>query len=159
MRQPDYTPGVNCAVNVPDPIPDGRHWGPGRNWNRKDATVGWRTGNPNVPMSAIITTVCKKLRVEVSEFVSKSRHIRLVIARELVSALATDLTRLSYPAIALAMNRPNHSSVIDARDRWYARLDRAEKGDQAAYIAAWRDVYEPKALYEELKAQLERTAA
>lgn len=155
MKLPTAIPGVNCAAVVGD----NGFRGPGRNWNRKDVTVGWRSGNPNVPMSAIITAVCRALKVEIEEFASSSRFIRLVIARELVAALATELTRLSYPAIALAMRRPNHSTVIDARDRWAQRLERAERGDQSAYIAVGRVVYEPKELYEALKAQLERTAA
>jgi chromosomal replication initiation ATPase DnaA len=153
MNLPEAIPGVNCAAVV-DPVT--RKGFRGAIAGQAQAP---RSGNMNVPMTAIVGAVCAALRIEPAEFRSTSRFSRVVIARELVSALAADLTRLSYPAIALAMGRPNHSTIIDARERWYNRVERAEKGDKSAYIAVWRTAYEPKALYEKLRAELERQAA
>ncbi len=62
----------------------------------------------------IITETCALLRVERAEFTGKGRHKRVVMARALVARLARELTTLSYPEIARAMGRPNHSTIITA---------------------------------------------
>jgi hypothetical protein len=151
VKLPQAIPGVNCAAVV---LPKSRK---GYHGAVRDCAQGSRSGNPNVPMSAIVDAVCSELGVRKQAFESTSRRLPIVIAREMVAALATELTRLSYPAIAMAMNRPNHSTVIDARERWYARVERAEGGDLTAHIAAGSSVYEPQELLEKIKAKLKRT--
>ena len=152
MKLPAAIPGVNCAAVVPLTR---------KGWRGaiRGYAQGPRTGNMNVPMSAIVEAVCEGLRIDIAEFRSNSRFLRVVVARELVAALATDLTRLSYQAIAFAMNRPNHSTVIDAKNRWRDRVERAKLGDQTALIAVYREVLDPQALYDRIREQLERTVA
>jgi chromosomal replication initiator protein len=70
-----------------------------------------------IRVETITEVVAKALGVELSEVLGRGRHKRVVLARALTVLLAKDLTTRSYPEIARAMNRPNHSSVITARQR------------------------------------------
>ncbi len=78
-------------------------------------SVGRRT-RP-IPVETIISIVCRDLDVEMSDFLGSGRHRRVVLARALVVYAARDLTTRSYPEIASAMRRPNHSSVVSAFTR------------------------------------------
>jgi hypothetical protein len=153
VNLPQATPGVNCAAVV---LPKSRK---GYIGAVRNCAQGSRARNPNVSMAAIVDAVCSELKIRRHVFESTSRTLAVVTAREMVAALATELTRLSYPAIAMAMNRPNHSTVIDARERWYVRVERASRGDQTACIAVGEDVYEPQDLFDKIKTKLERTVA
>ncbi|MFO0858914.1 MAG: DnaA/Hda family protein [Phycisphaerales bacterium] len=75
-----------------------------------------------VPMSLIQAEVARRLRVELSDMAGRGRHPRVVLARSIVVRLARRLTTLSFPEIARAMNRPNHSSVITAHNRLLEQL-------------------------------------
>ncbi|MBX3390442.1 MAG: ATP-binding protein [Phycisphaeraceae bacterium] len=75
-----------------------------------------------VPIAVIQTEVARRLRVELSDMAGKGRHPRVVLARSIIVHLARRLTTLSFPEIARAMNRPNHSSVITAHNRLLAQL-------------------------------------
>lgn len=143
---PAAVPGKNCAAVV----------GPAGCF---DVTTKTTRRNLNLPLSRIVTAVCRAIRVDETEFRSNRRGIRVVAARELVAAMAHSMTRASYPEIAFAMNRPNHSTVIDAKNRWRARVDRASRGDQSAMIVVGREVMDPQALYDQVWQQLERTVA
>ncbi|MEO1007962.1 MAG: DnaA/Hda family protein [Planctomycetota bacterium] len=67
-----------------------------------------------VRVEEVITRVCEVLGVGSAEFAGRGRHRRVVLARALVARLSRELTASSYPEIATAMGRPNHSSVITA---------------------------------------------
>ncbi len=75
-----------------------------------------------IPITAIQGETARRLRVELSDMAGKGRHPRVVLARAIIVHLARRLTTLSFPEIARAMNRPNHSSVITAHNRLLMQL-------------------------------------
>ncbi|MFG0306451.1 MAG: DnaA ATPase domain-containing protein [Phycisphaerales bacterium JB040] len=60
----------------------------------------------------IIHAACSELGVEPAEFTGRTRVRRVVLARSLAVLVARLHTNLSYPEIARAMRRSNHSTVI-----------------------------------------------
>ena len=70
-----------------------------------------------IQVETITEVVARALGVDLSEVLGRGRHKKVVLARALTVHLAKELTTRSYPEIARAMNRPNHSSVITARQR------------------------------------------
>ena len=70
-----------------------------------------------VRFNTIVKTVCARLGVEAGQLAGSSRHKFLVLARSLSVYLARELTTMSYPEIAHAMGRKNHSTVITADQR------------------------------------------
>lgn len=74
-------------------------------------------GRKPVRIELILREVCHQLRVEPEDLYGSGRHRRVVLARGLVVRLARELTTLSYPEIARALGRPNHSTVITAQQR------------------------------------------
>jgi chromosomal replication initiator protein len=84
---------------------------------------GTPTGAPALrlrrPVSAetVVAEVCRELTVDLSDFMGKGRHKRVVLARSLVASLSRRLTTMSFPEIARAMGRSNHSTVITAQRR------------------------------------------
>lgn len=71
------------------------------------------------PVSAenIIGEICRELGVDLHDFMGKGRHKRVVLARSLVASISRRLTTMSFPEIARAMGRSNHSTVITAQKR------------------------------------------
>lgn len=71
------------------------------------------------PMNAesIVAEVCRELAVDLNDFMGKGRHKRVVLARSLVASLSRRLTTMSFPEIARAMGRSNHSTIITAQKR------------------------------------------
>jgi chromosomal replication initiator protein len=67
-----------------------------------------------VRVEAVIESICGHLGVGRAEFAGRGRHRRVVLARALVALISRQLTTASYPEIAAAMGRPNHSSIITA---------------------------------------------
>lgn len=63
------------------------------------------------------------LGVDRAEFSGRCRSPRVVLARGLSALLAREMTNLSFPEIARAMGRPNHSTVITAMNRMKSQLD------------------------------------
>lgn len=74
----------------------------------------------------IISRVCETLRVADAELRGTGRHPRVVLARGLIVHLCRALTTLSFPEIARAMGRPNHSSVVTSGKRLAALLEQPE---------------------------------
>ncbi len=70
-----------------------------------------------VMVESVIAEVCRTLCVDLGEFMGKGRHKRVVLARSLVASLSRRLTTMSFPEIARAMGRGNHSTVITAQKR------------------------------------------
>lgn len=70
--------------------------------------------------------VCEALSVTQDEVRGRGRRDQVVLARGLISLLSRRLTDLSYPDIARAAGRRNHSSIITAEDR----LSRLIEGGQ-----------------------------
>jgi len=86
------------------------------------------TSRPTKPIQfdQIAEVVCESLRTPMSDLLGKGRHKRVVLARGLAAHLARELTTLSYPEIARAMNRPNHSTAITADQRIKKRIESGE---------------------------------
>lgn len=82
-----------------------------------------------VPIALIQSEVARALCVDLGEMAGTGRHRRVVLARSIVVYLARRLTTLSFPEIARAMGRPNHSSVITAHNRLIGLLTDAENAD------------------------------
>lgn len=79
-----------------------------------------------VQFDAILREVCQLLRVEPEDLFSRGRHRRVVLARALSVRIARELTTLSYPEIARALHKPNHSTVITADQRIGRQMDQGE---------------------------------
>ncbi len=75
-----------------------------------------------VRIDAIITHTCAALAVDVADLSGKTRHPRVVLSRAIITHLARQLTTLSYPEIARAIGRPNHSTVITAFQRFAKQI-------------------------------------
>lgn len=77
------------------------------------------TGRPRRPVrfETILSTVTAHLGVPVQQVTGRSRHANVVLARAMTIHLARQLTSMSYPEIAAALGRPNHSTVITAAQR------------------------------------------
>lgn len=75
-----------------------------------------------VRMEQIVDEVCRALGVSREEVEARGRHVRVVLARAMSTHLARKLTTLSYPEIARALGRPNHSTVITAAQRLDGQL-------------------------------------
>lgn len=82
-----------------------------------------------VRVEVIMQVVCEALRAPIDEVLGGSRHRRIVLARSLAAHLARRLTTRSYPEIARALNRPNHSTVVTACQRIERRLGAGERLD------------------------------
>lgn len=76
-----------------------------------------------VRMARVIEEVCRVLRVEATELYGKGRHKRVVLARSVCATLGRSLTTMSYPEIARALGRPNHSTVITAVQRLQKQME------------------------------------
>jgi chromosomal replication initiator protein len=76
-----------------------------------------------VRMDAIILSTCAAMGVEQVDLGGKTRHPRVVLARAIITHLARQMTTLSYPEIARAIGRPNHSTVITAIQRFAKQLE------------------------------------
>jgi chromosomal replication initiator protein len=81
----------------------------------------------SVPLSidSIICSVCDELSVSISDLKGKGRRKKVVLARELIVHLARQLTSKSFPEIAYALGRSNHSTVITAAKRFKDRLSQS----------------------------------
>ncbi len=70
-----------------------------------------------VRIDNVIRVVCQRLGVTEADLRGRSRQERLVLARTLTAHLGRRLTSLSFPEIARALGRPNHSTIITACQR------------------------------------------
>jgi chromosomal replication initiator protein len=86
------------------------------------ASTQWAPETP-VPVSAVVEVVAQRTGVTRAELAGSSRHQRISLARGLVAYLARSMTTASYPEIAEAMGRSNHSSVHASVRRISKKLD------------------------------------
>jgi len=70
-----------------------------------------------VRFEQIMKIVCEQLGVERDRLTSRCRHRRIVLARSLLIYLARKLTTLSYPELARALGKSNHSTIVTADQR------------------------------------------
>lgn len=111
-----------------------------------------------VPIAIIQSEIGRRLRVEHVDMAGKGRHPRVVLARSIVVHIARRLTTLSFPEIARAMNRPNHSSVITAHNRLLLQLKErvavADPSGSASVDAPNRDDPGRARLLAEMKVEI-----
>jgi len=94
------------------------------------------TSKPRKPVriNLIAQTVCDELGVELSELYGQGRHRLVVLARSLTACLCRDLTTQSYPEIARALNRGNHSTVVTACQRTRRAIEKGDVRDAGAAL-------------------------
>lgn len=108
-----------------------------------------------IRFSTIMKTVCNRLNVEAAQLAGSSRHKFLVLARSLSVYLARELTTMSYPEIAHAMGRKNHSTVITADQR----LRRQISADEPIMLPAGQGTVTPAELANSLSREVQRLQA
>ncbi|MFK7884162.1 MAG: DnaA/Hda family protein [Phycisphaerales bacterium] len=91
---------------------------------RSGTRAGIRSGP--VRIDAIIETACAELGVTREDLASKGRAKKVVLAREVIVHLGKRHTGRSYPELAIALGRPNHSTVITAHQRFEAKVEAGE---------------------------------
>lgn len=96
--------------------------GPGSASRSRAVAGSVYAGARAVRMNDIVDHVCRSLNVEAAELAGRGRHVRVVLARAIATWLARKLTSMSYPEIARAIGRPNHSTVITAHRRLDAQI-------------------------------------
>ncbi len=77
-------------------------------------------------VALIAEVVCRRLCCSVEELRGDGRHKVVVLARSLTAYLARAMTNHSFPEIARAMGRANHSTIIAAAQRIEQALARGE---------------------------------
>lgn len=90
--------------------------------NNSAGMSGSRVRRP-LSADAIIGEACKALAVEMADFLGSGRHKRVVLARSMSAYLCRRLTTMSFPEIARAMGRNNHSTIITAERRMAKQLE------------------------------------
>lgn len=83
--------------------------------------------NHVVRIATVIDAVCQRLSVSKSDLMGASRHRRVVLGRSMVAYLARELTTLSFPEVAQALGRDNHSTVHTADQRLRRQLQNDER--------------------------------
>ena len=86
----------------------------------------WRPKTPP-QIATIVDVVCDRMVVGRAELLGTVRHRRVVTARGLVAWLARELTTMSYPEIAHALGRKNHSTVHTAAARITRQLQQRQR--------------------------------
>ncbi|MEM6393682.1 MAG: DnaA/Hda family protein [Planctomycetota bacterium] len=79
-----------------------------------------------VRFADVVDVVCSRFGLEKDHLLGRSRHAHIVTARSLVAYLLHRLAPMSYPEIARAMGKKNHSGVLAAARRIEERRLRRE---------------------------------
>ncbi|MEM1107794.1 MAG: DnaA/Hda family protein [Planctomycetota bacterium] len=109
-----------------------------------------------VRFTDIQDTVCGHLNVPAAQVAGSSRHRVVVLARAITVYLAKQMTTLSYPEIAAALNKDSHSTVVTA----VQRMTRQLQDNQPMLLPGQPDETTPVQLVEDLKRRvLESIAA
>lgn len=87
---------------------------------------GDRVATGPVALDTIIAGICNEMAVSRQDLQGKGRQKKVVLTRELIVHIARVVTSRSFPEIAHAMGRSNHSTVITAAKRFKERLDTSE---------------------------------
>lgn len=89
---------------------------------RTGSTGAQRSSGP-ISMDLIMRVVLDHLGVTKQDLSGPGRHKTVVLAREVIVYIARELTTRSFPEIAHAIGRPNHSTVITAYKRIKDRVE------------------------------------
>lgn len=82
-----------------------------------------------VRISNIVEAVCTRLGVSKADVIGSGRHRRVVLARGLIAYLGRELTTHSFPEIAQALGRSNHSTIHTADQRLRRQITDGEPFD------------------------------
>lgn len=118
----------------------------------------WRPRRP-IKVEQIVDEVCRTLHVEHSELLGRGRHKRVVLARTLAAHLSRQMTTLSFPEIARAMGRPNHSTVVTACKRMQEQIARDDALDLGADTIPELAGLTVKTLAEQVRDDIVRSGA
>jgi chromosomal replication initiator protein len=81
------------------------------------------TSHP-IRMHDVINITSKRLGIPTEDVLGSSRSMRVVLARSISAYLGRKLTTMSFPELAVALGRKNHSTVHAAARRIETRLER-----------------------------------
>jgi len=116
---------------------------------REDAA---RQPNRIITAEQIIEAVLDRLAVTRHELTGRGRARVVVLARAICVALCRDLTAMSYPEIATAIGRPNHSTVITAM----RRIEKQMESHEPANLPHERSPVTVDELFEQLRRTITR---
>ncbi len=108
-----------------------------------------------VRFTDIQDTVCQHLSVPAAQVAGSSRHRMVVLARAIIVYLAKQMTTLSYPEIAAALNKPSHSTVVTAVQRMTRQLEE----NQPMLLPGHADATTPVQLVEDLRRRVLQSLA
>lgn len=110
--------------------------------------------SPRTPVrfESVLEAVTDALGVSAQQVRGRGRHRMVVLARSLTIYLAREMTSMSYPEIAAALGRDNHSTVITAAQR----LGRQLQGDAPVALPAHLDGETLSELTDRIRRQLRR---
>jgi chromosomal replication initiator protein len=106
-----------------------------------------------VRFDAIVSVTCEQLGVTAAQIMGAGRSRHVVLARSIVVLMAREMTPMSYPEIAAAMGRNNHSTVITAAQRLTRQLDT----DRALVLPGRMEQTCPRQLVERIREALAHT--
>ncbi|MEM9251489.1 MAG: DnaA/Hda family protein [Planctomycetota bacterium] len=98
--------------------PVGRHWVDRLMHGEHRSTTRRR-----VHYEHIVAVVTQELGVTEAQLAGRGRHSQVVLARAVLIRLCRELTTMSFPEIARAMGKSNHSTVITADQRLKRQID------------------------------------
>jgi chromosomal replication initiator protein len=105
-----------------------------------------------VRYQAILDAVCDLFALPPEEVTGRIRKAHVVLARSLLIHLAYELTPMSYPEVAAAMGRPNHSTIITAAKRIKQQL----KADKPVLLPGQPGETTPSRLLDQLRQAVTR---
>ncbi len=88
----------------------------------------WRPSTP-VRIGTIANIVCQRLGIARRDLLGSGRHRRVVLGRGLIAYLGRELTTLSYPELAQALDRSHHSTMHTAAKRLGRQIGNDERID------------------------------
>lgn len=80
---------------------------------------------PRIRLKTIIQAVCAEFEVDRAAMIGRRRLAGLVLARHVAAYLCLELTEASLGAVALALGRADHSTILHARRRIAGLLESA----------------------------------
>jgi chromosomal replication initiator protein len=108
-----------------------------------------------VRFNAVLDAVCELFALPPEQVTGRMRKTHVVLARSLLIHLAYELTHMSYPELAAAMGRPNHSTIITAAQRIKKQL----KADKPVLLPGQPGETTPSRLLEQLTQMVQRSGS
>ncbi|MDP6541915.1 MAG: helix-turn-helix domain-containing protein, partial [Phycisphaerales bacterium] len=91
------------------------------------------TSHP-IRVQDIVEITSKRLGLTTEDLLSSSRSTRVVLARSIAAFLGRQLTTMSFPELATALGRKNHSTVHAAARRIEKRLEHESNSEGSVQI-------------------------